>query len=574
MNKTTALGLILTVSTFGALWGCEMTYLDIGGDTTTGSGGATTSSTGSATTSSMSSTAATSGGTGGAKGSSTATTSGSGGAQPVCVPNMTQPCYTGPAGTEGHGICHGGTQKCAGDGMSWGPCTGEVLPQVENCATAIDEDCNGMAPACTGGLLGAGRFGDSQSQFGRAIATDNAGNVILAGDGGAIDFGGGNLKGPGVFVTKLDANSTHVWSKSFADSAVVTVSAVAIDVFANVAITGSFADAIDFGGGALQSASSQDVFVAKLDANGEHLWSRRLGGPADQIASSVASDALGHVLVAGYFAGSMDAGGNALTSAGIQDAFVGKLDASSGTPLWLKRVGASGSLARAYGVAVDGTGNVLVVGTFTGSVDFGGGVLTSNGSGDVFVVKFDANGAHQWSKRFGDASDQQAMSIAVDSAGNALVTGAFAGSADFGCGALTSAGGKDIFLAKLDPVGACTWAKHFGDASDQQATSVAVDAAGNVVLTGGIAGQVDFGGGPLAGFGAQDIFVAKFQSDGALLWAKRFGDDQDHQIGNGVAADSALNVVVTGEFLGTVDFGSGPLTSAGGWDLFFAKFAP
>jgi hypothetical protein len=101
-----------------------------------------------------------------------------------------------------------------------------------------------------------------------------------------------------------------------------------------------------------------------------------------------------------------------------------------------------------------------------------------------------------------------------------------------------------------------------------------VDVAGNVLLAGGIDGLVDFGGGQLAGFGAQDVFIAKFDASGGDIWAKRFGDAQDHQLAFGVAADPSANVLVTGEFLGTIDFGAGPVTSAGAWDLFLAKFAP
>lgn len=125
-----------------------------------------------------------------------------------------------------------------------------------------------------------------------------------------------------------------------------------------------------------------------------------------------------------------------------------------------------------------------------------------------------APGDHLWSKRFGGPNDQFAGSVAVDGTGNVLLTGAFAGTVDFGGGPLTSAGAYDIFVAKFDSAGNHLWSKRFGDASAQYGQSVAVDPAGNALLTGYFAGTADFGGGPLTSGGANDIFVAKLASVG------------------------------------------------------------
>src|SRR5262249_55883266 len=150
-----------------------------------------------------------------------------------------------------------------------------------------------------------------------------------------------------------------------------------------------------------------------------------------------------------------------------------------------------------------------VTGYFYGSADFGCGPLTSIDV-DIFVAKLDAkDGACQWAKRFGDAGDQEGVSVAVDGMGNVLVTGIFRDSVDFGGGALPSAGGSDIFVAKLDANGNHLWSKAFGDLNDQRAFGVAVDSTANVVITGNIKGSVDFGGGVLPSAGGSDIFVAK-----------------------------------------------------------------
>jgi hypothetical protein len=188
-----------------------------------------------------------------------------------------------------------------------------------------------------------------------------------------------------------------------------------------------------------------------------------------------------------------------------------------------------------------------------------------------------------WGKLFGDASDQAGTSIAVDATG-AVVTGRVSGSITFGGmvpGTLTSAGGLDIVVAKFaSSNGTPLWAKLFGDETDQEGNSIAVDAWGDVVVTGFFDGLTDFGypSKPLASAGLGDIFVAKLDPTGATLWAWRFGDPAD-QAGLGIATDSAANVLLTGYIFGTVDFGVPPplpstLTSMGGGDVFVAKLSP
>jgi hypothetical protein len=122
-----------------------------------------------------------------------------------------------------------------------------------------------------------------------------------------------------------------------------------------------------------------------------------------------------------------------------------------GTHLWSRRFGGT-SFDQGLGVAVDGSGNVLVTGVFEGTVDFGGGPLTSAGIIDIFVAKYSGtDGSHVWSRRFGSTIFDEGLGVAVDGSGNVLVTGVFEGTVDFGGGPLTSAGGNDIFLLRLRP---------------------------------------------------------------------------------------------------------------------------
>ena len=163
----------------------------------------------------------------------------------------------------------------------------------------------------------------------------------------------------------------------------------------------------------------------------------------------------------------------------------------------------------ATAVAVDASGNVVVAGAFAGTVDLGGGPLTAQGAAaNVFVASFDCGGALRWSKAFGvptQANDAVAA-VAVDAAGNILVAGQFEGTIDFGAGPLTSLK-TDGFVAKLSPAGDGLWSKRYGDVKSQDlASGIAADAAGNVIVTGIFEGTVDFGGGAIHGDG-HDLFL-------------------------------------------------------------------
>lgn len=502
----------------------------------------------------------------------------------LCVPESTTECYTGPAGTNGVGLCRPGTAICNADGMAYGSCEGAVLPRAEDCATPTDEDCDGLAPACKCNLLWAKRFGNDSIQESYRIAVDGAGDILITGRSvGAVDFGGGPLVSAGfadLIIAKLNAAGEHLWSKRFDDAAeqpdicIIGSCAdifVAVDSADNVLIAGALFGTMDFGGGPLTGEGNADLFVAKLDASGTYLWARRFGDGSFQVANGIALDDTGNVYIAGSFLSTVDFGGGVLASAGDSDAFIVKLNAG-GAYVWAKRFGDT-SAQRGGEVAVDDEGNLLMTGRFSGLVDFGGGPLTSTGE-NIYVAKLDTDGSHIWSKRFGEASTSQArVNVTIDDTGQAVLSGHFDGAIDFGDGTLTSAGGTDLFITKLDALGDPTFSMRSGDANDQTSYSVAVDGAGNALVAGYLKGILDLGGGPIASAGGKDTLLAKLDTTGSHLCSKRFGD-ADSQVGTSVAVDKAGNAVLAGTFFGSIDFGDGPLVSAGAQDIFIARFSP
>jgi hypothetical protein len=251
-----------------------------------------------------------------------------------------------------------------------------------------------------------------------------------------------------------------------------------------------------------------------------------------------------------------------------------KLD-PSGSFLWAKGFGGAG-FEQNISVAVDGAGSVAIVSWFDQSIDFGGGAIASAGGIDVAAAKLDADGEHIWSRGFGGPDNQYSFGIAADAAGNVVVGGSFSESVDLGQGQVASAGSRDIFIVKLDTAGVPVWSRHLGDQRLQEVLDVAIDDAGRVLVTGEYEGVLDFGDGALdeAPVGDVNAFVAKLSATGETLWSEGLGEPVVNQWGTGVASDGAGNVLVTGFFEGTVDFGGIPLMSAGSSDVFVVKLEP
>lgn len=366
----------------------------------------------------------------------------------------------------------------------------------------------------TGKHIWSKRFGAAQEQSARSVTADAAGNVYVTGNFiGSVDFGGGALSSNAccffedMFALKLDPQGNFMWAKDFGDGAAQTARGIVADAQGNVVMVGDYQGDVDFGGGVLAATPGGgiDLFVAKFTTTGGHVWSKRFGDAADQSAEEVVLDGAGNVIITGYASGSIDFGTGALTATGTKAALVAKLSAG-GDPMW---AAIYGDEARGLGVDVDAAGEVAVTGAFKGTIDLGGGKLSGGGSNDtVFVALFDGQGKHAWSHAFGSSS-AQGTSVAIDGKGKVIVGGTFSGDIHFGGSKLTSAGGFDAFLAKLDSVGCHVFSGQFGSDVYQATQTVALDASGNIFIAGNFAGTADFGAGVLTASG-DDIFVAKF----------------------------------------------------------------
>lgn len=384
------------------------------------------------------------------------------------------------------------------------------------------------------------------------------------------------------------AQSTNfLWAKQLGGVGDDISRSCTVDAAGNVYTTGTFSGTADFDPGpgiynlAADSNSRLNGFISKLDAAGNFLWAKKIGGINQVYCNSIVVDANGNVYIIGYFSGTAEFGAGSgitdMTSTGSSDAFVLKLDAS-GNYIWAKQIGGSG-IASGISITVDANGNVCIVGTFSGGIDFDPGLgiydMTSIGTYDVFILKLDTSGNFIYAKQIGGyygSGYTEGNSIAVDASGNVYTTGFFSGQTDFdpGPGIYNMAvpswwtiSNDDVFILKLDASGNFLWAKQLGGVNDDHGLSIAVDANGNVYTTGYFHITADFDPGPgiynmTAGFGnASGVFVSKLDALGNFLWAKQlggFGGD----IGNSIAVDGNGNVYTTGYFTDTADFDPGP----------------
>ena len=273
----------------------------------------------------------------------------------------------------------------------------------------------------------------------------------------------------------------------------------------------------------------------------------RAGGMNEDIGRSVATLDDGSGIVAGWFVGTTSFGDLALSEPGL-NAFVAKFDAS-GTWVWASEV--KGGFSSAFSVAVLDDGSAIVVGYFEDPATFGSTTLTSTGREDVFVAKVDEDGAWVWATKAGSTNSDYAYGVSVLSDGSAIVTGSFRGSASFGTTTLVSAGGDDIFVAKIDADGSWLWAQKAGSTGGDEGFGVSGLADGGAVVSGTYSGSASFGTTTLASAGSLgDAFVARIDASGTWMWAVSATSTTSARF-PAVAASSDGSAIVAGRFAGS-----------------------
>ncbi len=390
---------------------------------------------------------------------------------------------------------------------------------------------------------------------------------------GTANFGSYSLTSSGledIFIAKMDANGNWLWATQAGGSESEGPCGITIDNDYNCYVTGEFISTVNFGSYSLTSSGEEDIFVAKMDANGNWLWATKAGGSSQDSGEAIVIDNDYNCYVTGKFKVTASFGSYSLTSSGARDIFVAKMDTNGN---WLWATQAEGSdWEGGYGIANDNTDNYYVTGYFRDTVNFGTVTLTSSGERDIFVAKMDANGNWVWATKAGgsDGEDETGFKITTDNQSNSYVTGIFEGTAYFGSYSLTSSGEGDIFVAKMDVNGNWLWATKAGGNYQDNGLGIAIDNDYNCYVTGQFLATVSFGSYSLTSSGLEDIFIAKIDTNGNWVWVTKAGGSSGDS-GYGITTDNGGNSYVTGIFQDTASFGSYSLTSSGNWDIYVVK---
>ncbi len=390
----------------------------------------------------------------------------------------------------------------------------------------------------SGNFIWVKTFGGPDPDWIKSISVDSDGNVYTIGYfKGTLDLdpssGVDNHTSNGswdIFVQKLSPAGNFIWAKTFGGTNVDYGLGVAVDRNGSVYSTGSYSNSVDFdpstGIDNHISNGESDVFIQKLDSSGNFQWAKTFGGTDGDLGAAITSDNIGNVYTTGNFTGIVDfdpSGSNIQTANGNTDVFIQKID-SSGNFVWVKTFGGADSDISSS-ITVDGNGNVFSAGNFSGTVDFdpaaGTYNQTSYGASDIYIQKLNSSGMYLWAKTVGGTNADFGFSIAVDTGGNAYTTGIFQGTIDLDPSADISShaskGSSDVFILKLDQMGAFMWARTFGGTDGDLGQSISVDDIGNTFTTGSFASIID--GDPSTAIdnytsnGSTDIFIHKLSYD-------------------------------------------------------------
>jgi len=391
------------------------------------------------------------------------------------------------------------------------------------------------------------------------------------------------------FITILTFGQTE-WAKSIGGTSLDQGSDVVMDNFGNLYTTGFFEGTVDFDPGAgavnLSSVGSRDFFIAKYDNLGQLIWAKGIGGGSHEHARSIALDASGNIFIAGDYNGLVDfdpgVGFSFKDVKGASDIFVAKYD-SQGNFIWAKTFGGVG-IESCRDMSLDAFGNLIITGVYQGTSDFdpNGGVIsmTSAGQFDAFLLKLDVSGNYVWAKSIQSANSNYVNQVIVDHIGNINIVGDFQGIADFDPSnatfSMTTIGNKSAFFAKYSPQGQFINATMIGGSGFEIGKAIAVDLQDNIYITGDFRGVVDFDPSGSTHFvtssGIRDIFVAKYTTQGELVWANKIGGTGDDQA-TAITLDNNNEVFVAGYFNGSMTLSNlKTFTSAGNTDIILARY--
>lgn len=438
----------------------------------------------------------------------------------------------------------------------------------------------------------------------RSIEYDNEGNVYSAGNfSGTVDFDPSieehlitSVHGQDAYLQKLDENGALLWVKNFGAQQEQLILDLDIDLEGNIVILGEFRDTVDFDPGPsealLYTNGFTDVFIVKLDADGNYLWSKNIACKSHDSAGGIEFDFEGNVLVSTSYRDTLslpfEAGTIELVPIEMFDMAILKYN-PLGELMWAKTIGGFGQkIVRDH--TVDLEGNVFVTGIFDGTIDVDPSEdeysMTSEGFNDFFLVKLNHLGEFIWAHQIGGSLEQFSNRCITDDYGNLLLVGGFQSVVDFDPGPdnliLTSKGFMDCFIQKFNPAGELLWVRQIGGSYNDDVLAIDVDAYKNIYITGEFQHEVDFDPGDeefiIDSDGYDNVFIQKMNDHGEFIWAKDMGGLR-RCTATDIRVDNDNNIYLTGDFSRSIDLNPSPefaifaADEGFGGDIFVAKYS-
>jgi gliding motility-associated-like protein len=389
-------------------------------------------------------------------------------------------------------------------------------------------------------------YGGADGDWRGTVVCDAAGNVYLAGDAASRNniattgahqtlFAGGI----DIFLAKFDSNGVRQWATYYGDASNDYGWSLACDGQSNLYIAGQTYSGFGMGTPGSHQPSygggSSDACLVKFNSNGILQWATYYGANGTDYGYAVTCDRQNNVYMAGYTTSTLNmstTGAHQAANAGGEDAFLVKFN-SAGVRQWATYYGGTDE-DQARALSCDNLGNVYMAGytlSTTGIATAGSHQTAAAGRFDAFLVKFTPTGTRQWATYYGGTEIDRAYAVLWEESGHVYLAGDTYSNGSIATGGSHQpayAGGnrQDAFLAKFTDNGVRQWATYYGGALDDEAQTVACDAAGNVYLAGyanSVAGIATSDGPQSVIGGAQDAFLAKFNSGGQRQWATYLG---------------------------------------------------
>lgn len=402
-----------------------------------------------------------------------------------------------------------------------------------------------------GNIYVAGTFRDTADIFGTQLVS-----------GGGFD----------TFLSKFDAQGNTLWSKQATGLNSIQNPSIALDTNGNIFISGHFSNSATLFGAAVIANGNSDGYLIKLDNNGNLLWSKTFGGAHSEYSSSVFVDSANHVYVTGFFNSrtvDSDLFGTNLRSHGYSDGFIAKLD-NNGNGIWTKSI-YSDNEDRILDAVVDSDGNVYVSGFFSSTADIFGFSLTSAGQYDAFVAKLNSDGTGLWVQQAGADQRDQADSLAIDSNADIYVTGRFRNTADLFSQMVVGASRDNAFVVKMHSDGTLSWLKHLSDNSAIYSKDIAIS-DDTVYTIGAFWGDISVDAQTITSHGGYDIYTAAFDAANGNSISLEADGGTGWDYGEAISVNSSGSAYITGRFKDSINLYGTDLNSYGCYDIFSAQY--